>query len=132
MDIEKTIRQMAQDAKTAAGIISRSTTDQKNRALLSMASLLEKQAQAIFKENRKDLERAEAAGLSAAMVDRLAVSESTLWPPLASAMISGLIASTLLTLVVLPAAYRLVFARKKSSHRFAVRRWLSQATAGML
>ena len=30
----------------------------------------------------------------------LALSESTLWPPLASAMISGLLASTLLTLVV--------------------------------
>jgi multidrug efflux pump subunit AcrB len=62
----------------------------------------------------------------------LAVSESTLWPPLASAMISGLIASTLLTLVVLPSAYRLVFARKKQSRRFAVRRRLSGATAGML
>jgi multidrug efflux pump subunit AcrB len=36
----------------------------------------------------------------------LAVSSSTLWPPLASAMISGLISSTLLTLVVVPALYR--------------------------
>lgn len=39
----------------------------------------------------------------------LAFSDSTLWPPLAFAMISGLTASTLLTLVALPAAYRLVF-----------------------
>jgi multidrug efflux pump subunit AcrB len=38
----------------------------------------------------------------------LAFSASTLWPPLASAMISGLLASTLLTLVVLPAAYKIV------------------------
>ncbi len=36
----------------------------------------------------------------------LALSRSTLWPPLASAMISGLISSTLLTLVVVPALYR--------------------------
>jgi multidrug efflux pump subunit AcrB len=36
----------------------------------------------------------------------LALSSSTLWPPLASAMISGLISSTLLTLVVIPALYR--------------------------
>jgi multidrug efflux pump subunit AcrB len=43
----------------------------------------------------------------------LALSASTLWPPLASAMISGLLASTLLTLVVLPAAYRLVFGRSR-------------------
>jgi multidrug efflux pump subunit AcrB len=35
----------------------------------------------------------------------LALSRSTLWPPLASAMISGLVSSTLLTLVVVPALY---------------------------
>jgi multidrug efflux pump subunit AcrB len=35
----------------------------------------------------------------------LALSRSTLWPPLASAMISGLVSSTLLTLVVIPALY---------------------------
>jgi multidrug efflux pump subunit AcrB len=38
----------------------------------------------------------------------LAISPSTLWPPLASAMISGLLASTLLTLAVVPAFYRLL------------------------
>ena len=39
----------------------------------------------------------------------LALSESSLWPPLALAMISGLIASTLLTLLVVPALYYLLF-----------------------
>ena len=39
----------------------------------------------------------------------LLYSSSTLWPPMASALISGLIASTALTLVVIPAAYRLLF-----------------------
>ena len=38
----------------------------------------------------------------------LALSPSTLWPPLAWAMISGLLASTMLTLVVVPALYRVV------------------------
>ncbi len=38
----------------------------------------------------------------------LAFSSSTLWPPLAWAMISGLLASTLLTLVVFPAVYMMV------------------------
>lgn len=38
----------------------------------------------------------------------LAFSQSTLWPPLASAMISGLLASTLLTLIVVPALYRVL------------------------
>jgi len=78
MDIEKTIRQMARDARTAAGIISRCTTVQKNQALMTMAGLLEEKAPVIFQENRKDLERAEAAGLSAAMVDRLTVTEKTI------------------------------------------------------
>jgi multidrug efflux pump len=38
----------------------------------------------------------------------LTFTRSTLWPPLAWAIISGLIASTLLTLVVVPALYRLL------------------------
>jgi len=39
----------------------------------------------------------------------LAVSPSTFWPPLASSMISGLLASTVLTLLVVPSMYRLLF-----------------------
>lgn len=42
----------------------------------------------------------------------LALSASPLWPPLAWAMISGLLASTALTLVVVPALYRLLFFRQ--------------------
>ncbi|MBU0991086.1 MAG: efflux RND transporter permease subunit [Proteobacteria bacterium] len=43
----------------------------------------------------------------------LAFSSSTLWPPLAWAMISGLLASTVLTLIVTPALYRVLFAKDK-------------------
>ena len=39
----------------------------------------------------------------------LALSETSLWPPLAWAMISGLTASTVLTLVVVPALYKVLF-----------------------
>ncbi|MCH9651155.1 MAG: efflux RND transporter permease subunit [Deltaproteobacteria bacterium] len=42
----------------------------------------------------------------------LAFSPSTLWPPMAWAMISGLIGSTFLTIMVVPALYALLFARK--------------------
>jgi multidrug efflux pump subunit AcrB len=38
----------------------------------------------------------------------LTLTQSTLWPPLAWAIISGLLAATLLTLMVIPAAYRLI------------------------
>ncbi|MDA8019993.1 MAG: efflux RND transporter permease subunit [Thermoanaerobaculia bacterium] len=41
----------------------------------------------------------------------LAFSEAALWPPLAWAMISGLMASTVLTLLVIPALYRVLFDR---------------------
>ncbi|GAB6905741.1 gamma-glutamylphosphate reductase [Desulfosarcina cetonica] len=78
MDIAQTIQQMASEAKKAAAVISRCTSDQKNRVLTAMADLLEQQAEWIFQENRKDLERAAAAGLSAAMIDRLTVSEKTI------------------------------------------------------
>lgn len=78
MTIEQTIVQMARDAKKAASVLRRCDTPRKNQTLLTMADLLEQQADAIFRENRKDLERAEAAGLSAAMVDRLRVDEKTI------------------------------------------------------
>lgn len=42
----------------------------------------------------------------------LALSATSLWPPLAWAMISGLVASTALTLLVVPALYKVLFARQ--------------------
>jgi multidrug efflux pump len=47
----------------------------------------------------------------------LTLTRSTLWPPLAWAIISGLIASTLLTLVVIPALYRLSDASGQAGDR---------------
>jgi glutamate-5-semialdehyde dehydrogenase len=85
MDIAPTIRQMAQDARQAAGVIGRCPTSRKNQALTHMADLLERQAERIFRENRKDVERALEAGLSTAMVDRLTVTEKTI-----AAMAGGL------------------------------------------
>ena len=47
----------------------------------------------------------------------LTLTRSTLWPPMAWAIISGLIASTLLTLLVIPALYRLFYAgQDKGDH----------------
>jgi multidrug efflux pump subunit AcrB/outer membrane protein TolC/AcrR family transcriptional regulator len=42
----------------------------------------------------------------------LLFSDSSLWPPFASAMISGLLASTVMTLLVVPSAYYLVYRRR--------------------
>jgi multidrug efflux pump subunit AcrB len=57
----------------------------------------------------------------------LAFSPSTLWPPLASAMISGLLASTLLTLAVVPALYRLLM----SPFREMLPTWVATAFAAV-
>ncbi|MCB9675289.1 MAG: efflux RND transporter permease subunit [Alphaproteobacteria bacterium] len=54
----------------------------------------------------------------------LAVSDSALWPPLAWAMISGLLASTALTLVAVPALYTVLFGDRPAAPR---RRWLPLA-----
>ncbi|GBF49677.1 RND transporter, Hydrophobe/Amphiphile Efflux-1 (HAE1)/Heavy Metal Efflux (HME) family, permease protein [Leptospira ryugenii] len=45
----------------------------------------------------------------------LAFSEATLWPPFAWTMISGLLVSTLLTLVVVPSAILLILGKKNES-----------------
>ncbi|MEJ2717152.1 MAG: efflux RND transporter permease subunit, partial [Deltaproteobacteria bacterium] len=50
----------------------------------------------------------------------LALSSSNLWPPLAWAMISGLIASTALTLLVAPALYKVLFARQSQAEAVRV------------
>ncbi|MDY7092983.1 MAG: efflux RND transporter permease subunit [Acidobacteriota bacterium] len=62
----------------------------------------------------------------------LAFSPSTLWPPMAWAMISGLIASTVLTVLVVPALYTLLFVPRRIDF---LPQWLRSrraATAGLL
>lgn len=78
MDIDRTIRQMARDARQAAAVMGCCTTEQKNRALTNMADLLAQQTEMIVQENRKDLKRAGEAGLSSAMMDRLTVTGNTI------------------------------------------------------
>ena len=46
----------------------------------------------------------------------MAITSSTMWPPLAWAIISGLTASTSLTLLVIPALYRVVFSPRRPAH----------------
>ncbi|MEM7678238.1 MAG: efflux RND transporter permease subunit, partial [Myxococcota bacterium] len=67
----------------------------------------------------------------------LAFSPSPLWPPLASAMIAGLLASTFLTLLVVPALYTLLFkdghgpvSTARSAAAAALLIWLAPSTAG--
>jgi len=76
---------MAKAARDAANKLVRVSTDQKNAALLSIAAGLEKEAAFIKGENQKDLAGAEKMGLSSAMLDRLAIKDTTI-----TSMVNGL------------------------------------------
>lgn len=67
----ESLRQLALDARSASLILGTAPTEQKDRALLSLAQQLEVQAQRILEANQKDVDAAERSGLSAPMVDRL-------------------------------------------------------------
>ncbi len=58
--------------------MARASTASKNLALKRLAALLRENTQALQADNAKDLSRAEAAGLSAPMVDRLRLSPKVL------------------------------------------------------
>ena len=85
MTMESTIKDMAKAAREAAKKLVRISTDQKNAALLSIAAGLAKEAAFIKEENQKDLARAQEMGLSSAMLDRLAIKETTI-----ASMVNGL------------------------------------------
>jgi glutamate-5-semialdehyde dehydrogenase len=83
--IEQTVTNMAKAARRAAQAIGCCSTPQKNAALQRMADELLRQTDRIKAENQKDLAAARASGLSTAMIDRLAIQDTTL-----TAMAQGL------------------------------------------
>jgi glutamate-5-semialdehyde dehydrogenase len=58
-------------AKTASALMAKAQSATKNRALRQLAHLLRENTDALQVDNAKDIERAQAAGLAAPMVDRL-------------------------------------------------------------
>jgi len=77
MDVRSYVIEIAENAKRAAGKLSRLSTEVKNMALLHMADELIRQTDALIRENEKDLDHARDKGLSASMMDRLTLKEST-------------------------------------------------------
>ena len=77
MSLEATIVRIAKAARAASVQMARCAQERKNQALLGIAKLLEAGSSRIQEENQKDLERAREMGLSAAMIDRLTVSQQT-------------------------------------------------------
>ncbi|MCX5863986.1 MAG: glutamate-5-semialdehyde dehydrogenase [Deltaproteobacteria bacterium] len=85
MSIQETIKQMAMAAKKASRNMANLSTTAKNNALLKMAEALLAQKSYIQQENEKDLVAGRAKGLSAAMLDRLALTDKVI-----DSMVAGL------------------------------------------
>jgi len=75
-NIQATLIAQGTKARQAAMILATASTNLKNEALLNMADLLEADSQEILKANGLDLEMGRQQGLSAALLERLTLTES--------------------------------------------------------
>ena len=84
-EIEKIVTGMAENGRRAARKLAALPTAAKNKVLLDTAELLMKDREFIRGENKKDLAAGRAKGLSAAMLDRLELSDKVI-----TSMVQGL------------------------------------------
>ena len=85
MSVQNTVESLAIAAKKASRKLAFESTTRKNNVLLRMAEALVEQKEFIQAENKKDLMAGREKGLSAAMLDRLALTDKVI-----DAMIVGL------------------------------------------
>ena len=85
MDIKQYVTEKAKKAKDASRALANLSTEIKNNGLVKMAAGLEKEAERLMAENKKDLAAGEKKGLSSAMLDRLKLT-----PERIKAMADGL------------------------------------------
>ena len=78
MTVESVVIDMARAAKSAAREIARCPTPRKNAMLLKLADLIRENAVIIRQENARDVVAAQKSGLSAAMIDRLTITDATI------------------------------------------------------
>ncbi len=77
MDVKQYMQQVGQQARDASRAMARADTGVKNRALLAIATAIRRDKEKLLAANRADLEAAKAAGMEAAMLDRLALTEKS-------------------------------------------------------
>lgn len=85
MNIEKEIKDLAIAVKAASRVLASTQTTEKDLALRVMAENLRRQREFLQEQNQIDLDKALENGLSAAMIDRLTLSD-----PVIEAMAAGL------------------------------------------
>jgi glutamate-5-semialdehyde dehydrogenase len=74
MTLKDLIEKKAKDAKDASKVLSHSSLDDRNNALMNMAEYLKRSSAFIIKANKKDVLNAKRSGLSKAMIDRLTLN----------------------------------------------------------
>ncbi|MBD0427752.1 glutamate-5-semialdehyde dehydrogenase [Aquisalinus flavus] len=72
------MHEMGAEARKAFGVLSQSSTDNKNRAILAAARLIGEREDAILEANAKDMAAARDKGLTGAMLDRLELTPERL------------------------------------------------------
>ena len=77
MDIKAYMSELGRRARTASRAIARADTNQKNRALLAMAAAIRRDMEKLLAANVRDMAAARAAGLDAALLDRLQINEKS-------------------------------------------------------
>ena len=75
-DAAAIVAELGRRARAAAVALRNASTDAKNRALAEAARLIRGEKAAILAANAKDIEAAKAAGMSAALQDRLLLDEA--------------------------------------------------------
>ncbi|MBK8338125.1 MAG: glutamate-5-semialdehyde dehydrogenase [Sterolibacteriaceae bacterium] len=73
--VEQAMHQLGRQARAASRELARASTRAKNAALLAMAASIRERSAALLAANAKDLKKARAEGLDAAMIDRLTLTE---------------------------------------------------------
>lgn len=75
MDIKQYMTQVGQRARQASRALVKANSNTKNKALLTIADLLESSVATLITENGKDLTAGKEKGLDDALLDRLALNE---------------------------------------------------------
>ncbi|MFN3398579.1 MAG: gamma-glutamyl-phosphate reductase, partial [Sulfurimicrobium sp.] len=75
MDVKAYMHNLGQQARAASRAMARADTSAKNKALTVMAQAIQRDSAKLVEANARDLAAAKAAGLDAAMLDRLALTE---------------------------------------------------------
>jgi glutamate-5-semialdehyde dehydrogenase len=75
VNVEQAVHAIADRARTASRVISRANRSHKDKALTAIGEALVANQEAILRANRQDLEAGRANGTSAALLDRLSLSE---------------------------------------------------------